>query len=543
MKIALRDGEWRSVASPYRVRPEAASRLARLLATLQPEDYASPDSQAIRAGYGGPMVEVILATGDVHQYRLAGRHPLFSWRYVTVDGKNIFSVSDEEAGVMFPGFADILDLGRVFPTFDLDHLVAVDLRNADGDLIRFDRVDADTWSAESESGRVELGREGDKLMGELLDWSVAGFYDPARLPENPELVYHLRLVDTSGAEKTVTFLPALERDIPFILENGRGFVIDRSDFFNWLAEIREIRKHIESGAARLEAERAEAERAEAERLEAERIDAERLENERLKAERREAERQEIQQVTAEEPETEGFDTDQTGTDQADTAESETAPAGGEQGEAGDVDAEVGPAESVTVDSADAGTDGVATDEDDEGTEPLADAVGAEPAEDSDADTPATGGDNAKGAAVEADDASPADVDTPVSAETLLPGESVDDLLESIAAEVVLEETDGVDAPSDEAIDGGETHGQATPALDESDAADPNHLPPAVDSSVVEDGRDDAAPGAEEEDAPAEAVPADESPIRDEAGLTAANNEPVDGSVPAENDAEPVAAEE
>ncbi|MCC8116149.1 MAG: hypothetical protein LIP18_03195 [Planctomycetes bacterium] len=147
MKIALRDGEWRSVASPYRVRPEAASRLARLLATLQPEDYASPDSQAIRAGYGGPMVEVILATGDVHQYRLAGRHPLFSWRYVTVDGKNIFSVSDEEAGVMFPGFADILDLGRVFPTFDLPPLRAVYLRTPDGDLTRLHGFDAHPWSA------------------------------------------------------------------------------------------------------------------------------------------------------------------------------------------------------------------------------------------------------------------------------------------------------------------------------------------------------------------------------------------------------------
>ncbi|MCC8164586.1 MAG: DUF4340 domain-containing protein [Planctomycetes bacterium] len=514
VKISLRDGEWRGVALPYRVRAEAASRLAWLLATLQPEDYASPDFKAIRAGYGGPMVEVILATGDVHQYRLAGRHPLFSWRYVTVDGRSIFSISDEEAGVMFPGFADILDLGKVFPTFDLDHLVAVELSNADDDLIRFAQVEDGTWTAESESGLVELGSaHGDKLMTELLDWSVAGFYDPTRLPENPELVYHLRLVDTNGAEKTVTFLPALDRDIPFLLDNGRSFVIDRSDFFNWLAEIREIRKHIETETARLEAERAEADRLEAERLENERLEAERAAAERGEAERVEAERLENEQAERE------------------RAEAEAIAAEAVEGEAA----------SVPEADDEAAGDGL------EATEPLSET--AETAE-----TAATAG------AVGADDTHPiaepgdeSDSESETAAEVpevvgeaateregLLPGETVDDLLESIEAEVAAEETGVTDAPSAEegtASGSDEMTDSAVTALAEPDMDGPSD---SVESAKTDDGvRDEAAAANDAVARPGDNAFTGEEPGRDEADETPlpAAPETMDEHVPDQSEAE------
>ncbi len=525
VKISLRDGEWRGVALPYRVRPEAASRLARLLATLQPEDYASPDFKAIRVGYGGPMVEIILATGDVHQYRLAGRHPLFSWRYVTVDGRSIFSVSDEEAGVMFPGFADILDLGKVFPTFDLDHLVAVELDNADADLIRFARVDNDTWSAESESGVVELGKaHGDKLMSELLDWSVAGFYDPTRLPENPELVYHLRLVDTSGAERTVTFLPALDRDIPFLLENGRSFVIDRSDFFNWLAEIREIRKHIETEADRKEAEKAEAERLEAERLENERLEAERIEAERLEAERAEAERVDAERIENERAEAEGIAAEAAG---AEAAEISTVD--------GVVSEDAGEATeplSETTDTPSALTDtDVDTDTDADNTN--TDTVTADTDADTDVDVDATGidGDGQNDDdAVSYGNVSQAVVEEPAATESLLPGETVDDLIESVEAEVMEDELvgTGAEAVVNDGADGA-TDADAVTVYTIGDSDEPvtdEQVTPAEEGIATVDGGDVPEAAIEPEDtdtAPVDGALPDEAPVRDEvenAGVTA-----------------------
>ncbi len=107
IKLARRDGEWRAVAQTLPVAPGKAERLIRLMADWRPEDYASIGDKAARPA-GGPLLEITLAGDDVLQYRLGGRHPVFPWRYVLVNGAILFSVAEGEAGVMFPELSEIL---------------------------------------------------------------------------------------------------------------------------------------------------------------------------------------------------------------------------------------------------------------------------------------------------------------------------------------------------------------------------------------------------------------------------------------------------
>ena len=265
VKIARRDGSWRPVALHYPLRADQIDRLARLLSSWRPEDYAAPDPKAIRPHYGSPMVEVTLESGDVHQYRLAGRHPLFPWRYVTLNGKEIFSVTDPEAGVMFPGFAEVLDLGRVFHRMTLEDVDSVQVAALDGTMDLFFLRNTDgSWSINAGEGyEVELtALEAERILGELSQWRVSGFYDvdahPARQAQYV-IRYMIRMGVTKAGEQEVTILQPEDRDIPYLTESGRGYLIDRADFQNWFGAVREAGDRLDREKKRVQEEERERE--------------------------------------------------------------------------------------------------------------------------------------------------------------------------------------------------------------------------------------------------------------------------------------------
>ncbi len=257
VKIARRDDGWQAIALPYALRPGQADRLARLLSSWRPEEYAAPDVKAVRPNYGAPMVEIALDGGEAHQYRLAGRHPLFPWRYVALDGKEIFSVTDAEAWAMFPEFADILDLGRVFHrmiladvdraefTFDDDGTSFALVRNAEG-----------SWSVSGSGQELEPAPDDvRRLLGEPLEWRVTGFHHIDSHPADATPQCGVCLSGPGGMEQSVVILRPGGRDIPYRdpADNAHGYRIDRVDFQNWLAAAREVGNRLEAAAERARA--------------------------------------------------------------------------------------------------------------------------------------------------------------------------------------------------------------------------------------------------------------------------------------------------
>lgn len=250
VKFANRPDGWHAVASAYPVRVEAIERLVRALSTLRPEDYAAPDFKTIRPLFAGPLVETILAGGDVHQYRLAGRHPLFPWRYIILDGKSIFSITDAEASVLFPGFAEVLDLGRVMPRRHNEDIQEIQLEEG-GDVPTFTlrRKEDGNWEAGYGERLVDVDREKtNAVVDDMLDWSIAGFYNLDARKSGSVPMYRLHVTDKEKSARNIQFLEPEERDIPYILDNGRAFLLDRKEFFNWLGEMRALAAETEATA-------------------------------------------------------------------------------------------------------------------------------------------------------------------------------------------------------------------------------------------------------------------------------------------------------
>lgn len=262
VKLARRDGKWRPVATPFPVRSAQVDRLARLLATWHPEDYADPDGKIVRPPFGGPMVEVILSGGSVHQYRLAGRHPLFPWRYVALDGRFFFSTTDSETAVMFPGFADVLDLGPVLRGVDASRLETVEV--ADGDdapVATFTRREDGGWLVTRNGRDMDLlPEEAHEILDGILSWSVTGFYDIHSRQGTPS--HRIRVRDADGGSRFVVLLQPDERDIPYMTDGGLGYLADRGDVMNWLAAVEEVNRRLD---AAVEKERSENEVRETER--------------------------------------------------------------------------------------------------------------------------------------------------------------------------------------------------------------------------------------------------------------------------------------
>lgn len=241
VKIARRDGGWEGLAVPYAVRRDAADRLLRVLSLWRPEDYASPDFRAVRPGYGAPTVEVTLDGGEVRQYRLGGRHPLFPWRYVAVDGKTVFSATNRAAEAMFPEFAEILDLGRVFHRLTpdgVDIVEFIDERAGEVGGLLFTRS-VGGWIVSGGGKETELPENALNLVAGLLEWPVAGLH-PLAGGEEPAPEYRLRLYGQDGLEQEILLLRPDGRDIPYLdpADNNRGYRLNGADFRDWLAAAR-----------------------------------------------------------------------------------------------------------------------------------------------------------------------------------------------------------------------------------------------------------------------------------------------------------------
>lgn len=260
VKIIKRGESWRAATATHSLRHERITRLARMLAGWRPEDYADPDDTMSRFLYGGPEIEVVLGTGDVYQYRLGGRHPLFPWRYVVVNGTVFLSASNLDASLLFPSFADIMDFGTVFPDLDMDQIAAMEFSavgssdtaapEPEAKDISVRRGDDGAWIAEIDGLPVPLADgEANRILEAPLAWPNAGVFEQlARIPY-PQPMRRLRFETLDGREFAITLLRPQARDIPFDDGGARTFLINRSDLLDWLASVQEIAKraHVEHG--------------------------------------------------------------------------------------------------------------------------------------------------------------------------------------------------------------------------------------------------------------------------------------------------------
>lgn len=249
VKLARRDEGWNAVAVPYPVDNGKVEAMLRLVSAWHPEDFA--DARPARPGYGGPSLEIALASGDVHQYRLGGRHPVFPWRYVLVDGSVVLTADERTAGIMFPEFIEILQFGRVFDALDRERLETLEIAGLDGDgSLVLRRIHGETafWEAETAAGETRLDRDDvDNLIAAPLLWKVAGVPDRRALPS---LENGLRLhLSGGGVEQTVLIIPTQGKDVPYVKNEEEVLLLSRTDFFPWLAAVRGLAAKIAATAA------------------------------------------------------------------------------------------------------------------------------------------------------------------------------------------------------------------------------------------------------------------------------------------------------
>ncbi len=260
VKLTRRNNEWQAVATSYPIRTERIVRLASVFAGWRPLDIADAGARQARPVFGGPLVEITLNDGTVHQYRMGGWHPVFPWRYVLVDNKALFSAADADALSMFPDFAEIMDLGMVFGTLDAEQITRLELSMPDVEeaVVSAGLTATGEWEVVTEEGRTILQpQEVEEFIHAPLQWRVAGFY---RLSETdrPENMFLLRL-SGGGVEKQIVILSPQGRDIPYIDESDRAFLAERTSFFNWFGVLRAINLRISEEAIerlRIEAEAA-----------------------------------------------------------------------------------------------------------------------------------------------------------------------------------------------------------------------------------------------------------------------------------------------
>lgn len=246
VKIARRNNAWHLSSWPYPLRTETVERLVRMLSLWQPEDYATPDFKTIRPHFAGPMIEVSLADGRVHQYRLAGRHPIYPWRYVIVDNAAIFSITDPTVAVMFPALADVLDLGKTVSVQTVDDIREIRLEDEQKKQIAFLCHKEDgSWEGETDSGTVDTAEADISIIArKMVDWTPIGFYPLDSQATKPVQLYSLHVIDNDGTGQTIQFYESDGHHVPYSAEGHRAFLLERKAFFNWLGAIRALNDHL-----------------------------------------------------------------------------------------------------------------------------------------------------------------------------------------------------------------------------------------------------------------------------------------------------------
>lgn len=274
VKLASLPTGWTVGAWSYPLRTGKIEQLARMLSAWQPEDYAAPDFKAIRPLFAGPIVEVSLADGRVHQYRLAGRHPLYPWRYVIVDNTSIFSVTDEEADLLFPELVEVLDFGKTVSVATAETIREIRLEDGqENPIATLRREDVDSiplgddpdgagnpgeregddgsssvWKVETEYGAIVV-QDADVavVIRKMLEWSPSGLYIADSQTVKPAPLYHVRILANDSADQGIQFFESDGQTIPYIAEGHRSFVLERRVFFNWLGAIRTLGERIHAG--------------------------------------------------------------------------------------------------------------------------------------------------------------------------------------------------------------------------------------------------------------------------------------------------------
>lgn len=246
VKLVLRDRNWTAAAMPFAVRQTRVARIARCLADWHSAGYSS--ARAGRPVFGSPQLEVTLADGTVHQYRLGGRHPIFAWRYVLVDGERILAVENADAATLFPRLNEILDLGPVFDAAP-ESVTAIRAEGRMGVVLAAERDDDGTWRCTAgDAAGAELTRtETEQLVLALLDWQRTDFLeDSVAAPEDPML--RLRLW-CGEQERSISLYSPRRRVLPYLGDDGSGFVMDRSAFFAWLGAVRALAHRVKQEQA------------------------------------------------------------------------------------------------------------------------------------------------------------------------------------------------------------------------------------------------------------------------------------------------------
>lgn len=273
VKLARHNNEWRAVATRYPLRPDRVIRLASVLSSWRPDDFAAPGVHRARPAFGGPLVEVTLENGTVVQYRLGGRHPVFPWRYVLVDGKTVLSTPDANALSMFPDFAEIMDLGMVFDGLSPEQATRLELSSTEDDepLVSAGLTAAGEWEAVTGTGRIAMEPdEVDGLVFAPFSWNVAGFHHIDANDKSDTML--LLEISGGGTERRIVVLSPDGRDIPYVDENDQTFLLDRTAFFTWLGTLRGINGRIEKEAEKRREEETEQSRQTLEEAEAEAVE-------------------------------------------------------------------------------------------------------------------------------------------------------------------------------------------------------------------------------------------------------------------------------
>lgn len=254
VKILYRDGSWRAPLHPYPLTEERVRRLVRNLSAWRAEDGATVRGAASRI-LTGPILDVVLANGEAHRYHLGGRHPVFPWRYVVMDGSVRLAADEDRTAALFPAFSELFDLGSVFDGVSMDMVERIEFSSLDENELLFvaAREGEGGWESRTEAGTLDMpSATVERIVDQLLAWRVSGlFKEDVYGGREPERLFGVRIVLVNGGERTVVLLSPNGRDIPCVDDRGRAMRVSLGDFISWTRAIREVGQKI-----RLEARRA-----------------------------------------------------------------------------------------------------------------------------------------------------------------------------------------------------------------------------------------------------------------------------------------------
>ncbi|MDR1611965.1 MAG: DUF4340 domain-containing protein [Planctomycetota bacterium] len=236
VKFALRDGTWSAVGFSFPLRLAEVRRWVAAVSRWLPGDFVQ-NPQAARIPQDAPTVEIILASGEVRQYRLGGE-TADGGRHVLVDGADLFVTDGETAAALFPRAARLFYLGALFLDVDPDHIAEAFISRDGMDRARI-------WRDESGAVNIGIGDAVSALKSEaaktwldnLLHWRITGIYEgAAQVFDAPKATIRF-IVD--GVERSLVLGSPADGEYPALRDNRDAYLVDGGEVDAWLAALRD----------------------------------------------------------------------------------------------------------------------------------------------------------------------------------------------------------------------------------------------------------------------------------------------------------------